>query len=269
MDAGKRARAKTRFGVTVGRTLRLAWEAEPRTLVLMMALSLLPAAIPPLIVVLSQRLVDLIADAQRARHADLTPLVGGIAGLMILRGVTSALASSRQNLFAERVRMETTRRFLRHAATVDLGHFDDSDWHDRVARANRDVSWRSGQMTWTLIGLVGSAVGLSGMLGILASLHPFLLVLVGGSVIPTVVVNRYTSRRLYSFSWEETPEDRERTYLADLLSGTRSAKEIRSFELAEPLIVRQRELWDQYYLRMRRLLRLSAGSPWASRCSRA
>jgi hypothetical protein len=26
--------------------------------------------------------------------------------------------------------------------SVDIGHFDNSDWHDRLARAKRDVSWR-------------------------------------------------------------------------------------------------------------------------------
>jgi ABC-type multidrug transport system fused ATPase/permease subunit len=172
--------------VTIARTLRIAWEAEASALGVMLALTLLPAAIPPLIVAFSQRLVDLIASADRVADArpDLLLLVGGIGGLMIVSGVANVIASHRQTLFIERVRMETTGRFLRHAATVDLGHFDDSDWHDRVARANSDVSWRSGQMTGTLINLTGSAIGLIGMLGILASLHPFLLVLVAGSVVP-------------------------------------------------------------------------------------
>ena len=50
-----------------------------------------------------------------------------------------------RNLFVRRVQLEAERRLLEQASKVDLGHFDNSDWHDRLARAKRDVSWRPGR----------------------------------------------------------------------------------------------------------------------------
>ena len=41
---------------------------------------------------------------------------------------------------------------------IDVGHFDNSDWHDRLARAKRDVSWRPGDLTWSVLGLSGNIV---------------------------------------------------------------------------------------------------------------
>ena len=47
-----------------------------------------------------------------------------------------------RNLFVRRVELEAERRLLAQASKVDIGHFDNSDWHDRLALARimyRDV----------------------------------------------------------------------------------------------------------------------------------
>jgi hypothetical protein len=54
-----------------------------------------------------------------------------------------------RNLFVRRVELEAERRLLAKASKVDIGNFDNSNWHDRLARAKRDVSWRPGDLTWS------------------------------------------------------------------------------------------------------------------------
>ena len=84
-------------------------------------------------------------------------------------------------LYVRRVELEAERRLLDKASRVDLGHFDNSDWHDRLARAKRDVSWRPGDLTWSVLGLSGNIVTIILMAGLLASLHWLLVVLALGT----------------------------------------------------------------------------------------
>jgi ATP-binding cassette subfamily B protein len=251
----RRRRSARDLGRTIALTVRLAWQSEPRTFVAMVALSVLPATIPPIMVLLAKRLVDLVSARADPSHR-LLPLVVALGLFAATQRVTATLIGTRQELFGRRVYLEAERRFLRHAASVDLGHFDDSDWHDRVARAKRDVSWRPGQMMWALIGMGGNLVTFVGMLGVLLTLHPVLVGLVLLSVVPSIVVQQRINKRIYSFWWVETPEDRERDYIADLMSQPRTSKEMRAFGLVDHFGTRHRQLGDNHYRKMHDLYRL-------------
>jgi ATP-binding cassette subfamily B protein len=253
-----RRRRRGELRQTIARTLRLAWQASPRTFLSIIALAIAPAAVPPVMVVLSKKLVDLIA-ASRLTTVTFHQLVPYIAALGILSTIQRAVGSlqgTHQELFGRRVYLEAERRFLAQAATVDLGHFDNSDWHDRVARAQRDINWRPGQMTWALTGMAGNTITLVGMLGILFSLHPLLVVLVLASILPAIVMQQRVNKQIYSFWWVETPDDRERGYLSELLSQPRTSKEIRSFALHDHFGRRQLQLGEDHYERMVKLYRL-------------
>jgi ABC-type multidrug transport system fused ATPase/permease subunit len=267
--AGRRRRTGKDILRAIGRTLQMAWSADPRTFVSVLALSIAPAAIPPVMVLLGRRMVDLVAVAEvrRVAHHEMVPLVVALGILAATQRVTQAFVSTRQELFMRRVYLEAERRFLAKAATADLGHFDNSDWYDRVARVQRDVSWRPGQMTWAVMGMAGNTVTLLGMLGILLALHPVLVLLVVASIVPTVLIQQHLNRKLFAFWWVETPEDRERVYLGELLSLPRTAREVRSFNLVGHLQERHWAITEEHYGRMRRLYRPTTGtassSPWS------
>jgi hypothetical protein len=112
-----------------------------------------------------------------------------------------------RNLFVRRVQLEAERRLLEQASKVDLGHFDNSDWHDRLARAKRDVSWRPGDLTWSVLGLSGNIVTIVLMAGLLASLHYVLVILSLVAALLSLALERRVTARLYEFFYKETPED--------------------------------------------------------------
>ena len=139
-----------------------------------------------------------------------------------------------------RVQLEAERRLLAQASRVDLGHFDNSDWHDRLARAKRDVSWRPGDLTWSVLGLSGNIVTIVLMAWLLASLHWVLVVLALAAALLSLALERRVTSKLYEFFYKETPEEREREYLGDLLVQPRTTKEIRAYVLADYLLGRHR-----------------------------
>lgn len=229
--------------------LSLAWAASPRALIRYSALGIVSSTMPPIAVYLGAVLVNRIADA-RVHAIEFSTLFPVLAGLWITVGVQRAIGAYMgygRNLFVRRVQLEAERRLLTKASKVDMGHFDNSDWHDRLARAKRDVSWRPGDLTWSVLGLSGNIVTIVLMATLLASLHWVLVVLALAAAAMSILLEREVNSKLYEFFYKETPEEREREYIGDLLVQPRNTKEIRAYVLADYLLGRHQDLSEGLY----------------------
>ena len=227
----------------------LAWAASPRLLVRYSVLGMFSATMPPVAVYLGASLVNRIAEARlhALKFTDLLPIIIGLwVAAAVQRGI-GAYQGYGRNLYVRRVQLEAERRLLEKASKLDLGHFDNSDWHDRLARAKRDVSWRPGDLTWSVLGLSGNIVTIVLMAGLLASLHWVLVVLALAAAGLSLALERRITSKLYEFFYKETPEEREREYLGDLLVQPRTTKEIRAYVLADYLLGRHRRISEDLF----------------------
>ncbi|MEY4092802.1 MAG: hypothetical protein RLZZ53_1, partial [Acidobacteriota bacterium] len=98
-----------------------------------------------------------------------------------------------------------------------------------------------------VLGLSGNIVTIVLMAGLLASLHWILVALALAAAILSLALERRVTARLYEFFYKETPEEREREYLGDLLVQPRNTKEIRAYVLADYLLGRHRDRSEQLY----------------------
>jgi ATP-binding cassette, subfamily B, bacterial len=249
----QRVRRNLRLG------LSLAWSASPQSLIRFSLLGVVNAAMPPVSVYLGAMLVNRIAEGRlhALRVSDLLPIV---IGLWLTTGLQRALGAYMgygRNLFIRRVELEAERRLLMQASRVDLGHFDNSDWHDRLARAKRDVSWRPGDLTWSVLGLSGNVVTIVLMASLLASLHWLLVVLALAAAVLSLALERRVTAKLYEFFYNETPEERERGYVSDLLVQPRTTKEIRAYVLSDYLVGRHRKLSEDLFAERAKMYRLA------------
>src|SRR5215472_15860534 len=244
-------RALSRVLRNVRQGLRLAWGASPSGLVGVAAFAAVSAAVPTVEVWLSKRFVDGVIAAQRAGAigASLWVTVGALGLAAALQRALGVLRGNRQQLFSQHIQ---------NAADVDLGHFDSPEWHDRMARAVREVSWRSSELAYSGVGLLASLLTVGGLLGLLLTISPLLVLLALLSVLPVFLIHTRTTRRLLTFWFEATPADRERRYLHDLLTDARWAKEVRSFVLEEHLLGRFRGLTHELARRLSAVYAASA-----------
>lgn len=229
--------------------MALAWSASPRALIRWSVLGMLSATMPPIAVYLGAVLVNRIAEARVSplQFTDLLPIVIGLWIATAVQRAVGAYMGYGRNLFVRRVQLEAERRLLAQAAKVDIGHFDNSNWHDRLARAKRDVSWRPGDLTWSVLGLSGNIVTIVLMASLLASLHYVLVVLALAAAVLSLALERRMTSRMYEFFYKETPEEREREYMGDLLAQPRTTKEIRAYVLADYLLERHRNLSENLF----------------------
>jgi ATP-binding cassette subfamily B protein len=237
--------------------LELAWTASPRALVRYTLLGMLGAAMPPVTVYLGARLVNQIVAVRTAgtTFRNMVPVLIGLWLATALQRALGAYIGYGRNLFVRRVQLEAERRLLAQASRVDLGHFDNSDWHDRLARAKRDVSWRPGDLTWSVLGLSSNVVSIVLMAGLLASLHWLLVLLALLSPLVSLALESRITVKMYEMFYRETPEEREREYLGDLLVQPRTTKEIRAYVLPEYLLERHRVLSEELFALRERMFR--------------
>jgi ATP-binding cassette subfamily B protein len=215
---------------------------------------------PPAAIFLGATLVNRLAEArtQAIQIRDVLPIVIGLWISVGAQRAVSAYSGYGRNLVVRRIQLEAERRLLVQASKVDIGHFDNSDWHDRLARAKRDVSWRPGDLMWSILGLLGNIVTIVLMASLLASLHYLLVIFAMGAAALSLALERSATTRLYEFFYNEAPEEREREYLGDLLTQPRTTKEIRAYMLADYLLGRHRKLSEDLFKQREQLFRLVA-----------
>ena len=237
--------------------MALAWAASPRALVRFSLLGILSSAMPPIAVYLGATLVNRIAEARlhALRFTDMVPILVGLWLAATVQRAVGAYTGYGRNLFVRRVELEAERRLLEQAAKVDIGHFDNSDWYDRLARAKRDVSWRPGDLTWSVLGLSGNIVTIVLMASLLASLHYVLVILALAAAVLSLALERRVTSQMYEFFYKETPEERERQYLGDLLAQPRTTKELRAYVLADYLLGRHGRISEDLFQQRERMYR--------------
>lgn len=229
--------------------MSLAWVASPKLLIRYTLLGMFNSVIPPLQVWLGALLVNKIAEAKlhSLDFNDMLPILITLWLSFIIQRTIGSYIGYGRNLYVRRVELEAERRLIAKASRVDLGHFDNSDWHDRLARAKRDVSWRPGDLTWSVLGLSGNIVTIVLMAGLLASLHWLLVVLALATSLLSLLIESRVTTRLYKYFYQETPEERERNYIGDLLIQPRTTKEIKAYVLADYLLERHKTISDHLF----------------------
>lgn len=111
---------------------------------------------------------------------------------------------------------------------------------------------RIAQGVMMVLRAVATSVGLA--LAI-AALQPVLVPVALLAVVPAWLDTRRRAESRFFYSYRITPRDRERNYLADILTSRGAAQEVRAFDLAEPLRERHGRLWDERLQELRGVIR--------------
>ncbi|MGH8932608.1 MAG: ABC transporter ATP-binding protein [Egibacteraceae bacterium] len=232
----------------VRRAVALAWEASPRRLILASAWSLAVAILPAGTVWISKRLVDtIVAASQRAVPTGEWLPVAVMLGLLTAASRSSAvLQLNSEQRFAETVAQHSDRLFLEVVAHADLGHLEDPAWHDRAARAARNLRSRPVNLVRAVVQMVTGSLALIGMLGILLILHPVLLLLGLCSVAVVVPFQQRQAKDFYRLFFGITAKERERFYVRSLLADGAAAKDVRALGLAPHLLERHQRFVDRW-----------------------
>src|SRR3954470_12947076 len=235
------------------RLLRLVWETEPRYVASILALRVLRSLVPLAVLWVGKLIVDEVVTAVGTVHAGggipwtrlgqllLLELAIALVGEGLSR-VSALLESLLGDLFAN----QTSVELMRHAATLDLEQFEDSEVYDQLERARRQTVGRIGLFT-LLLASVQDAITLATLAAALAVYVPWLLLLLVVAVVPSLLGETHFASLGYSLLYSWTPERRQLDYLRYIGASDVSAKELKLFGLSEFLVGRYDRLSQEFY----------------------
>lgn len=240
------------------RTLVLVWRSSRAGMIALGFLTLISALVPLLVAYAGKRIVDAVVAGSREETLRWVLLeLGFVAGQAL---VQRALALCR-SLLGVRLSLDINIKILEKALTLELRHFEDSEFYDQLTRARREASSRPISMITQSFQLLQNILTLAGYAALLISFSGWaVLGLLLAAVPATLVEMRFSGAAFRLRNWR-SPEARRQNYLEYVLANERHTKEVKLFDLGPTLLDRYRTQGEIFYKEDRALAVRRAG--WA------
>jgi len=242
------------------RALELVWATSPKLALLLGFVTLVAGVVPSAVAWVGARIVDSVVAAGRnyaaAGTADLTVVITWvlIEALMLViitgahRGITLC-----QSLFKAKLSHRVNVMILEKALTLELTHFEDSEFYDKLTRARREASSRPLSLVMRTSGLLQSAVSIASFAVLLAGFSPWaVVILILGGLPAFFAETKFSGDAFRLFKWR-APETRMQTYLETALAREDHAKEVKLFDLGRLFLGRYIGIFEGLYEKDRSL----------------
>lgn len=231
------------------RFFRMIWATSRSMTLGNILLRLLKAAIPVVMLWVGKLIIDEVIFQMEQTDPEYNSiwlylgleLLLALLSDLISRGIT-LLDSLLGDLFSN----ETSVRLIHHAATLDLYHFEESKFYDKLERARRQTTSRTVLMSQVLTQLQEIITIIFFAAGLIV-FKPILILILFVAIIPSFLGETTFSERTYSLTRSWTPQRRELDYLRFIGASDQTAKEIKIFGLQDFISKRFKILADEYY----------------------
>ena len=231
------------------RALELVWSTNrPLTLALAgctLAGGILPAAVAYVGSLIVDALVSAIRSGGGAGHALQLVLLEGLLVAAISaaqRGISFC-----QSLLRAQLGQRVNVMILEKALTLDLQHFEDSEFYDKLTRARREASTRPLSLVMRTFFLVQNGISLVSFGALLAHFSPWAVVVLLLAGLPAFVAEaKFSGDAFRLFRWR-SPETRMQIYLETVLAREDHVKEVKLYGLGTRLLERYQAIFRRLY----------------------
>jgi len=243
------------FGYS-SRALELVWTTSRPLTVTLALLTLVAGVLPAAIAYIGQLIVDGVVEATRATDPDTRGVLYlvGLEALVVIavagaqRGI-SASQSLLRALLGQRVNV----MILEKAMTLELTHFEDSEFYDKLTQARREASSRPLSLVTRTFGLVQNAISLTSYAVLLVAFSPWAVVILIGAGLPSFFAEaKFSGDAFRLFRWR-SPDTRMQMYLETVIAREDGVKEVKLFQLGPRLLQRYRDIFKKLFVEDRRL----------------
>ena len=239
------------------RLIQLVWSAAPVWLILNIGLTLISALIPVAQLYVGKLVIDQVVLSLANGTVGFTPelslLVIAGFGLLLLREVLTQLSGYVNRILSDQFLLHANVQLLQQAMRLDLAHYESSEFHDVLNRAQQSGSNYPLRVVELLSRLLGSMTRLLGLLTLLLRFNPGVMALLLVSVLPTFWVGIRYSRRRFWMNRRQTPSRRLADYFYKVLTDPQYVKEVRLFNLGQHMVNQYRTIRQEFNQESRRL----------------
>jgi ATP-binding cassette, subfamily B, bacterial len=242
-----------------GKALGLVWTTSRSLTISLAILALVSGLLPSAIAIIGKFIVDSVVLANQSRSQ--MPNVASLwddrqtaINYVCLEAIAIVLLAAAQKgvvvcqsllrvLLAQRV----NELILEKALTLDLTHFEDSEFYDKMSQARSQASSRPLSLITRTFGLCQSALTLATFSGLLWQFSGWAVFVLIVAAIPSFIAEtRFSEHAFRLFRWR-SPETRQQHYLETLLAREDYAKEVQLYQLGDILLQRYRDIFNRLY----------------------
>ena len=237
------------------RALELVWSTNKLLTLALAACTLAGGILPAAVAYVGSLIVDAVVAAIRSggdpRHAlELVLLEGVLVGAIsaVQRGIQLC-----QSLLRAQLGQRVNVMILEKALTLELQHFEDSEFYDKLTRARREASTRPLSLVIRTFFLGQNGISLISYGALLAHFSPWAVVVLLAAGLPAFVAEaKFSGDAFRLFRWR-SPETRMQIYLETVLAREDHVKEVKLFGLGARLLDRYRRIFERLYAEDREL----------------
>ena len=231
------------------RALALVWSTNRRLTLALAGVTLVAGVLPAGVAYVGALIVDAVVGAARsgggARHVlELVALEG-----VLVAGISAAQRAIQlcQSLLRAQLGQRVNVMILEKALTLELQHFEDSEFYDKLTRARREASTRPLSLVMRTFFLVQNGISLVSYGSLLAHFSPWAVAVLLLAGLPAFVAEaKFSGDAFRLFRWR-SPETRMQIYLETVLAREDHAKEVKLFGLGARLLERYRAIFRRLY----------------------
>jgi ATP-binding cassette, subfamily B, bacterial len=237
------------------RALELVWSTNKLLTLALAGCTLAGGILPAAVAYVGSLIVDAVVAAIRGggdpRHAlELVLLEGVLVGAIsaVQRGIQLC-----QSLLRAQLGQRVNVMILEKALTLELQHFEDSEFYDKLTRARREASTRPLSLVIRTFFLGQNGISLISYGALLAHFSPWAVVVLLAAGLPAFIAEaKFSGDAFRLFRWR-SPETRMQIYLETVLAREDHVKEVKLFGLGARLLDRYRRIFERLYAEDREL----------------
>ena len=240
-----------------GKALELVWTTSRGCTFAIAVFTLINGLLPATIAYVGKLIVDSVVLASQNGAMSDRHLALSYVGIEAIALIVLAASQKGLSVFQSLLRVQLGQRvnvlILEKALTLDLAHFEDSEFYDKMSQARSQASSRPLSLISRIFGLVQSALTLLTFSGLLLNFSIWAVFVLVLAAIPSFIAEtRFSEHAFRLFRWR-SPETRQQHYLETLLTREDYAKEVQLYQLGDTLLQRYHDIFDRLYDEDRRL----------------
>ena len=238
------------------RALELVWATSKPLTAILGILTVIAGVLPAAVAYVGQLIVDGVVTAMNSPDKDVSDVLRFVAMEAVIIALISAAQrgiSACQSLLRALLGQRVNVMILEKALTLQLSHFEDSEFYDKLTRARREASSRPLSLVNKTFGLVQNGISLISYAVLLFQFSPWAVLILALAGLPSFIAEaKFSGDAFRLFRWR-SPDTRMQIYLESVLAREDSVKEVKLFSLGPRLLQRYRDIFHKLFAEDRAL----------------
>jgi len=241
--------------------LQIVWSTSAALTVVLGLANLVAGVMPAAIAFVGQFIVDAVVTAVQQSgevrdqaRSDVLFYVLLEAGLVVVMTGAQRINTVCQSILRVLLGNKVNVMILEKALTLELAHFEDSEYYDKLVRARREASSRPLSLVTKTFDVIKDFISLLTVGALLFQFSPYAVLLLGVAGVPAFVAEARFSGEAFRIYRRRSAERRKQIYLEMVLTREDGVKEVKLLQLGKVFLQRYVDIFRRIYKEDRSLV---------------